>query len=105
MGISAGNTVDLNGNNYGTIQRAFAGFTVGNTYTLHFKYAANGGNASARVRIGNLDQMLNVKIPAGSAWSTASYSFVAGAATQTLRFDGSGPSGNQGVALDDITIT
>jgi general secretion pathway protein G len=101
------NDVDLNGSSYGTIQRSIAGLTVGNTYTLMFSYAVNPGapSAGARVQIASLDTTLTASNPATSGYQTATYSFTAANATETLKFTGSGPNGSCGVVLDNIIVS
>ncbi len=106
-GLSPQSTIDLHGSSPGSIQRDFTGLTVGTSYTLTFKYAHNQASGSVvRVRIGNLDTNVTAVNNAYSTqWLTATLHFTATAATQTLRFDGSGPSNFGGVTLDDVAIS
>ncbi len=100
--------IDLNGSSYGSIQRSISGLTAGNTYTLTFHYALNyqcAATAGVRTRIGNVDSTLNATNGANTTFKTATYPFTAGSATETLRFDGSGPSPFCGVVLDNISVS
>jgi len=109
-------SVDLNGNNAGTISTSFP--TVTNTtYRVTFKMAGNPDNApdsksieasvvpafSGSPQIFNFSTISGVTTTTNMGWVTKSFSFVSSALTTTLSFKSLNQSAF-GAALDDVQV-
>jgi choice-of-anchor C domain-containing protein len=104
-------SLNLNGDNAGTISQSFATVT-GTTYTVTFDMSANGNVndivqmiVSAAGVTANYQYDANQNTMTAMNWSPETFTFVATSATTTLEFEGlesSPPWG--GIALDNVQV-
>ncbi len=108
-GAEGQSNVDLRGTNSGSVTQTITGLVPGNTYTLTFNHAIHdlaGGSAIANVSIANFDETFTSTIVGSIDWASATYSFTANSATETLVFSGISSAGNMntGVLIDNVII-
>jgi choice-of-anchor C domain-containing protein len=108
---NAGNfSIDLAGNQSGTIRQNITGMTVGQQYTVSFMMAANPGSGNpAKLEVGMDDgQLKSLTFTPQNAtnmgWVDATFVFVATATDQFLHFSDLGTTGCCGAALDNVSI-
>jgi choice-of-anchor C domain-containing protein len=102
-------SLDLAGNQSGTISQLLTGLTLNQEYTISFSYAANpGGSVPTVIEIGLDDGQLATfdftpQTVTDMGWTTVTWAFVASATDQLLHFTSIG-AGCCGAALDNVTI-
>ena len=103
-------SLDLNGNEAGTISQSFATI-AGHSYTVSFDMAGNtdgGGNKIITAGV-NGDHTFTFDISGKSrsdmGWASKSFNFVADSAVSTLHFSGNAANSYYGAALDNIAVT
>jgi choice-of-anchor C domain-containing protein len=113
---SGSQSIDLDGNNPGTITQSFA-TVAGRTYTLSFAYANNPDNSTPTALVTVQDSAATPKLlftdpitHTGSQTSAMNYTFftgtfVADTASSQLTFASTDGGGLSGIALDAVSVT
>lgn len=104
-------SLDMSGNDAGSISQDLNGLTVGQQYTVTFDLAGNPAGAPSvkdlQVSAAGIDSLYSFDTTGHSTgsmgWATQTFVFVATATTETLAFL-SLTSGSFGAALDNVTI-
>lgn len=101
-GAILANSIDLNGDNPGSITRSFATI-AGATYTLDYQYNSNGPAAPFAITFGTTSSSNLVGSPMGTVLSAPTLSFVGDGSTQTVSFSAIGGQ-NQGAVIDNVVV-
>lgn len=107
----AGKYIDMNGVNPGSISHSITGLVVGRMYELSFDVGFNnvgGSNEQLSFSIGSLAGSHGAPIlSTTSTFLRLTYSFIAGAATETLTFADTGPTPGDkgGPVLDNVMVS
>ncbi|WP_227754582.1 DUF642 domain-containing protein [Stagnihabitans tardus] len=107
----AGNYIDMNGINPGSISHSITGLVIGQMYALSFDVGFNNGSGSNEqlsFSIGSLAGSHGAPIQStASTFLHLTYSFIAGAATETLTFADTGPTTGDmgGPVLDNVMVS
>ncbi len=104
-------SLDLDGNDPGTISQQVSGLTIGETYTVLFDMASNPATAGSQFKTLTVSAGLDFTRYAfdrtglsvsNMGWTTERFEFTATAETETLQFASTSGSGAFGAALDNV---
>jgi hypothetical protein len=97
--------VDLNGTTPGVLTSSVFTFNPGDTVTLSFSYGANGVNRSATVELGALLSPETINTSQASSFSLFDRTFVVGSTTTASLVFSAVNGGNEGIIIDNVSLT